>query len=383
MKITFSKSLFLDKLAPAMGTVSNKNTISSIEGVLIETVENRQLKLTTYDMKKGMVSILEAETVEKGGSYIINASRLLQILRVMPEDIVSLEVDDKLNVSITAGQSNFSLFALRGSEFPNIPLLSGEKGFEIESGTLRSMISRVFHSIADQDSRQVLCGAYFKLFDNLFEIVSCDSFTLSLCRKKCDIKDIGVVESQGFDFIIPGHALSELLRILPEGEEKINVYLTRKHAIFRLDEMTFFTRLIDEDYIDYNRIIPKQQTIFATLDRERLLKGLERANLVAEEKSQGNRTSYVKLILSGDSLTLTSSSISGKVFDEMECTHEGEDIEIGFNCRYLTNSIKAAEGEKIKMTLKSPRQSITIEPIEEKEEDSFFYMVLPVRMAEE
>ena len=149
-----------------------------------------------------------------------------------------------------------------------------------------------------------------------------------------------------------------------------------------MDEMTFFTRLIDEDYIDYSRIIPKEQTIFVTVDREKMLEGLERANLVAEEKGQGNSRSYVKIILDGELLTLTSTSVSGKVYDEMECSHTGDNIEIGFNCRYLINSIRAAEGEKILITMKSARQSITIEPLEKKEEENFFYMVLPVRMAE-
>ncbi len=382
MKITFQKSRFLDKLTPAMGTVSNKNTIASIEGVLIETVENRDIKLSTYDMKKGMVSLFEADSVEEGGSFIINAARLLQILRVMPGEEITLEIDEKFNAKIKSGKSEFSLFALRGSDFPNIPVLNSEKGFEISADVLKNMIGKVLHSVAEQDSRPVLCGAYFSLKNRRFDIVSCDSFTLSVCAKNCEIRDIGAIESEGFDFIVPGHALNELMRILPDGEEKINVYITRKHAIFRMDEMTFFTRLIDEDYIDYSRIIPKEQTIFVTVDREKLLEGLERANLVAEEKGQGNSRSYVKIILDGDLLTLTSTSVSGKVFDEMECSHTGENIEIGFNCRYLINSIRVAEGEKILITMKSPRQSITIEPVEKKQDENFFYMILPVRMAE-
>ena len=181
---------------------------------------------------------------------------------------------------------------------------------------------------------------------------------------------------------MPGHALTELLRILPEGEEKINVYLTRKHAIFHLDEMTFFTRLIDEDYIDYQRIMPKDQSIFVTVNRERLLDGLERVGLVADEKSHSNGRSYVRLIVEDNILTMTSTSVSGKVYDEMDCTHTGERIEIGFNCRFLINSIRAAEGEEVLMTFKGSMQSMTIEPKEPSEESSYFYMVLPVRMGD-
>ncbi len=382
MKIVVSKSRFLEKLTPAMGTVSNKNTIASIEGVKIETV-GELLKLSTYDMKKGTVSEMECESIVEGGSVIINAGRLLQILKVMPEDLVTLEVDEKQNAKIYSGAASFSLFALRGSDFPNLPILSGERGFEIETGVLRRMIGKVIHSVSEpQESRPMLGGAFFRIMDGTFEIVSCDGFTLSVCKKTCDIKDIGAVDSPAFEFIVPGHALTELLRILPDGDERITVYLTRKHAIFRLLEMTFFTRLIDEDYIDYHRIMPKEQTVFVTVNRERFLDGLERAGLVADEKSQSNGRSYVRLKPEGDILTISSSSVSGKVCDEMDCEHTGDTLEIGFNCRYLINSVRAAEGEEIVLTMKGTMQSMTIEPKEPSEESSYFYMVLPVRMVD-
>ena len=127
-------------------------------------------------------------------------------------------------------------------------------------------------------------------------------------------------------------------------------------------------------------MIPKENDIILTLDRERLLEGLERANIIAEEKIQGSGRSYVKINVEDTVLSLTSTSVNGKVYDEMDCTHEGGDLEIGFNCRYLINSVKAAEGETIKVTMKSATAAITIEPYEEDEKSSYFYMVLPVRM---
>ena len=134
--------------------------------------------------------------------------------------------------------------------------------------------------------------------------------------------------------------------------------------------------------MDYNRIIPQDNDIFVEVDRDRLLDGLERANIIAEEKIQGSGKSYVKIIVEDQFLTLTSSSVNGRVCDEMDCVHEGEDIEIGFNCRYLINSVKVAEGENIKISFKSPTRGIIIRPAEENEEDTYLYMVLPIRMAE-
>jgi DNA polymerase-3 subunit beta len=230
----------------------------------------------------------------------------------------------------------------------------------------------------------MLMGAFFKINNEGMEVVSCDSYTLSKCNINCEVNSISNSDNSiDYSFIIPGHALSELSKILPDDEEyKCVFYLSRKHAIVKCDNIIFFTRTIDSDYIDYNRIIPKENDIFVTVERERMLSGLERANIIAEEKIQGSGRSYVKIKAEENTLVLSSSSVNGKVFDEMDCVHEGNDIEIGFNCRYLINSIRVAEGDEILISLKSPTQAITIEPKVPDEKFNYFYMILPVRMNE-
>ena len=367
-----------------MGTVSNKGTITAIEGVLLETLDDGKIRISTYDMTKGVRSTLEAVSIEREGKYIINAQRLYQTVRVMPEDEVVIDVNDKLNCTVSSGKASFSMFAMRGDEFPNLPELSGDRGFMISSAKIRLMIGKVAHSIAEMDNRPMLCGAYFKVTDGNLEVVSCDSYTLSRCSVKCDITSLFATNDIDFAFIIPGHALNELSKNLAEGEEEdVEFYISRKHAIVKKGDSIFFTRTIDSEYIDYNRITPKDNDIIVTVDRERFLDGLERANIVADEKIKGSTRSYVKLTTDDQFISITSASVNGRVSDEMECVHEGRDIEIGFNCRYLINSVKVAEGENIKITLKSPTQAITIEPAEEDDEFKYFYMILPVRMNEQ
>ncbi len=380
MKFTVQKSVLMSKLTPAMGTVSNKNTITSIEGVLIETIGENNIRISTYDMNKGVRATFEASSVEREGRYIINAGRLYQTIRVLSDDEITIEVNDKLNCTISSGKASFSMFAMKGEDFPNLPELTADRGFEISSEKLKMMIGKVSHSIAELDNRPMLCGAFFKISPEKIEVVSCDSYTLSRCSMNCDINSIGEGVAE-FSFIIPGHALGELSKNLSEGDdENVRFYISRKHAIVKKGDIIFFTRTIDSEYINYERIIPKDNDIFVTVDRDILLDSLERANIVAEEKIKGSGRSYVKLSLEDQSLIITSSSINGKVFDEIDCVHEGNDIEIGFNCRYLINSVKASEGENIKITLKSANMAITIEPCEEDDEFKFFYMILPVRM---
>ena len=381
MKFTVLKSVLMDKLVPAMGTVSNKNTITSIEGVLIETLDNGDVRLSTYDMNKGVRATFTPSEIEREGKYIINAQRFYQTVKVLPEQEITIDINDKLNCTISSGKASFSMFAMNSEEFPVLPELTTDQGFEISGKVLKKMISKVSHSIAEQDIRPMLRGAFFKFDNNNLEVVSCDSYTLSKCSIVCDIDYFGASDNK-HSLIIPGHALSEMMKILDDSDDKVKVSLTRKHAVVDCGDMIFFTRTIDSEFIDYNRIIPKDNDIFVTVDRERLLTGLERANIIAEEKIQGSGKSYVKIKAEEQYLTLTSSSVNGKVFDEMDCEHEGGDLEIGFNCRYLINSVKVAEGEKISLTMKSPTQAITIQPYEKDEEFNYFYMILPVRMSE-
>ena len=381
MKFTVHKSVFLNKLTPAMGTVSNKNTITSIEGVLLETMPGNKVRLSTYDMNKGNRSVFDVTSVEREGKFIINAQRLFQTVKVLPDDEITIDINDKLNCSIYSGRASFSMFAMRGEDFPNLPDLFSDRGFEISSDKIRMMIGKVIHSIAEQDTRPMLCGAFFKITNDKLEVISCDSYTLSRCSVNCDIKSINENDRVNYSFIIPGHALSELSKNLSEGEDEVvTFYIARKHAIIKRGESLFFTRTIDSEYIDYERIIPKDNDIICIVDKDRILDGLERANIIAEEKIKGSGKSYVKISLEGQNLLITSSSVNGNVFDEMDCVHEGGDIEIGFNCRYLINSIRVSEGENIKITFKSANQAITIEPAEKSDDFDFFYMILPVRM---
>ena len=373
----------MNVLTPAMGTVSNKNTITSIEGVLIETLDSGDMRISTFDMNKGVRAVFTPETIERPGKFIINAQRLYQTVKVLPDEIIEIDINDKLNCIISSGKSSFSMFATRGEDFPTLPDLTTDSGFSIPSATLKKVIGKVSHSIAVQDNRISLTGAFFKIKKEELEVVSSDSYTFSKCNIKCPIESI-TGNDINYSFIMPGHALSELSKILPDEEDFLaEFYISRKHAIVKCDDITFFTRTIDTDYIDYNRVIPKDNNIEIIVDKERLLSGLERANLIAEEKIQGSGKSYVKIKIDYDTLSLTSTSVNGNVSDEMECIHSGDDIEIAFNCRYFINTVRVIDSEKIRITLKGSTLPMTLEPSEKDEKFESFYMIVPMRMREQ
>ena len=381
MKFVVNKSDLMKKLTPAMGSISTKNTVPAIEGVLIETLENGLVQISTYDMTKGFRATITPVSIEREGRFIINAQRLYQTVRVLPDDEITFDIKDNLNCEISAGRSEFTMIAQRGADFPNLPDLVTERGFTVSAENLRKMITKVVHSVASQDNRPMLCGAFFKVYDGGFEVVSCDGYRLSKCTLKCDVGSLAASGEVNYSFIIPGHALGELTKILSEGQdEEVKLYLSRKHAIVNKGEVTFFSRLIDSEYIAYDKIIPQNNDITVAVDRDRFLTGLERANIIAEEKVQNSGRSYVKISVEGHHLRLNSLSANGCVNDEMDCVHEGGEIEIGLNCRFLIDAVKVSEGENIIIKLLDQEHAILIEPTEKGEEFNYVYMILPVKM---
>ena len=384
MKFTVKRDLFTNAINTAMGTVSKKNTITNIEGFLIETTKDEKIQISSYDMTKGIRLKIDAVEIERDGKYIINAVRLMQAVRSLTEELMEIDIEENFTCTIRSGKASFTMSSIRGEDFPSFPDLITDRGFSLPAEVFAKMINKVSFSVAEQSSRQMLTGAYFKAKGDTLEVVSCNTFILSKCTAKCEMETLIDGKEINYSVIIPGHALPELTKILSLGEsETVHFYMSRKHAIIRKEDVIFFTRTIDSDYIDYDRIIPKENDIIVTIDRESLLNSLERANIIADEKIKGSDMGFVKIKAEDQLVLINSTSVNGRVYDEIDCVHEGDDIEMGFNCRYIMNSVRVAEGEDIVLTMKKPTMAITIEPTEKNEEFDFIYIVLPIKLKEQ
>lgn len=381
MKIIFNKSKMAATVAPLMCAVSGKSTLTSIEGILIEAKVPDTLVMTTYDLEKGIRITTEATVIEEG-TYIINAQKFNQTLKVMDGDEITLTVDEKLVASIESGKSVHRMNALAGTDFPMIPKLESDKSFAVSEGKLKKMLTKVMYAMGVNDQRPVLNGCYFEVRDGSLLLVSCDSYKLAKCSLATDIKNTGAEGTAlNFDFIVPSKTTQELFRMLDDDEEKeVRIVMTRKNIIFLMDEFIFFSRLVDGKYIDYERIIVKTHKISVKVSRDLLLSALERAALITEERIAGSVRSSVKLQLDGGLLKVLAVSGAGSTYDEIEVDHEGEDLLIAFNNRYLMDSVRACTADELLITLSSPLTSINIEPAYEREGIEEKFMLLPVKM---
>ena len=369
-------------VAPLLCAVSGKSTIAATEGILIEAKKPDICVMTTYDLEKGIRITTEAKVIEEG-CYIVNAQKFNQTLKVMDGEEITLEVDgEKLIAGIESGVSFHKMNALKGEDFPMIPKLESDKSFSISEGKLKKMLTKVMYAMGINDQRPVLNGCYFEVREGSLLLVSCDSHKLAKCSLDVEIENTGAEGTElSFDFIVPSKTVGELFRMLDDDDEKkIRIVMTRKNIIFMMDEFIFFSRLVDGRYIDYSRLIVKTHKTSIVLKKDALISALERAGLITEERIAGSVRTSVKLQLDGDMLKILASSSAGSTYDEIAITHEGEDMLIAFNNRYLMDSVKACTAEEIKVSFTSPLTGINIEPAYNRAGIEEIFMLLPVRM---
>ena len=382
MKIVFRRDVICAAVAPLMSGVSTKMTLAATEGILIEASLPNTCVMTTYDIEKGVRITVEADVIE-AGSAIVSASKFSQIVRVMDGGDITLTVDDRNCATIVSGRSSHTMTALPAKDFPEIPRLTSTQGFVAPQRVVRGMMAKCLYAMGVNDQRPVLNGLFFSVAGGKLHMVSCDSFKMATCATEADIygldADLAVEDTR---FILPNKSVSELYKLLNDKDEEavVTVYTSRKNIIFVMGDLTFFSKLIEGEYIDYNRIILRNHRITVYADRESIISALEHAALITEEKVAGSVRSHVRLEVQGHVLKISATSGTGSSYDEVAIGHEGDDLVIAFNNRYLIDSLRACQADRVKLSMSSPLSSINIEPSDDDTAVEDLFMLLPVRM---
>lgn len=362
-----------------MSVVSGKSTLTAVEGILIEANSDDSCTMTAFDLEKGIKITVDAEVLEQG-SYIINAQKFNQTLKVMDGEEITLTVDSKLGVLFECGKSSHRTGALKAEDFPEIPDLRSEKGFIVSQAQLKKMLAKVSYAMGINEPRPVLNGCYIKTEEGNISIVACDGFKLAVCSAEAELKKLENSEKGvEFSFIVPVKSVNELTKLLSDDEEDtVTVYMSHKNMVIVFEDLIFFTRLIVGEFVDYNRIIIRNHKIEVIASKQEMIAALEKASLITEERIAGSVRSHVRVEVCEDLLKVSAVSSAGSIYDEFNIEHTGEDISIAFNNRFLIDSIKACRSDKIKLSMSSPLMGINIEPCDE-ESGSELFMLLPVR----
>ena len=376
MKIQCERGVLLGALSTAARAVSSRSSVAALEGLLAGADDS--LSFTGYNMETGITAIVtECEILEKG-EVVIPARMLVDIVRKMPDDTVTLTSTDDLMVEITCGAARFRVMGIAAGQYPKLPEFDRETRLTLPQKLLKSMLNGVLYAASVSENKTVHSGALFDLKDGLLNIAALDGFRLALRGEKVE-SGVGVDEIK---FVAPGQALREIEHILSD-EGEVNIIIGGRHILFELDGVTVLSRLLDGEFLDYKKAVPDNQTVILTADARELLERAERVSLLVNEKVKNP----VRLICGDGQITFAINTPLGSANDVCPCeggvpAEDGGEMEIGFNHRYLIDAIKAAlslpdGGDNITLKLSTPLSPCVIEP---EGGEGYKAMVLPVRL---
>lgn len=371
LRFTSDRKTLLSAIMPALAASSNKSTLPALEGLLFE-LNGNELSVCGYDLEKGVKTVTTVFG-EGDGAVILNAQKISAIVRNFPDCDITFEINEKKTVTICGGMSEFSVHALSAEAFPNLPELSGDKSFRINAGLLKEIIASTYFAVAQTDARPILTGEYFEISGEKLTVVALDNHRLAM-REETGAIVSGT--STEMSFIVPGKSIYEFSKLLSDVNETVVVELTGKHIIMKVGSTVFFSRLIEGEFFDYRKAIPNQNKIFVKVDTGLFIDSVERVSLLIDD----NLITPLRCSFKDGNLNVSCSTQYGKVNDNIPVSKEGEDIEIGFNNRYLLDALRACKDELIVASLSSPLMSMVITPAVEKEGSKYLYLVLPMRL---
>ena len=365
MKFTVEKRLLNEAVTNLQRAVSSKTSIPALEGILIRSEENR-LILTAYDLEIGMQTELPA-IISAPGAIILTAKLFAEIVRRSPDEDITIDVRN--TATITSGVSCFTIIGMDSAEFPELPKITDADTIKMPQELLKSMIRQTLFAVADSTAKPIHQGSLFKIENGNLDVVSVDGYRLALRREAINY-------ANNTEFVVPGKTLSEVLKLLKDSEGEVEICPSRRHILFRIDNYTVISALLEGEFLDYKSALPKDKKTEVTVSTRTMIESVERVSLLITDRLK----SPVRCVIGEDTVKLFCTTTMGRATDQISAEISGDQLEIGFNNKYLLDALRAAETDEVRLQLGGPISPMLVLP---KEGDAFSFLVLPVRLRSE
>lgn len=366
MKFTCEKALLVSAISVASRTVAPKSAIPSLEGLLVKA--GVKVMLTGYNLETGITVGVPADIAEPG-ECIMPARLFFDIIRKLPDDEVTVSVDESFRVSIRGGISSFTITAMTAEDYPELPDVESEKGIPVPQLELREMISGTIFSASENMARPIHTGCLFEIADESVTVVAVDGYRLALRR---------YIPEQPLErtvkFVAPAAALKEVEKILDDTDDPAVIYLGTKHILFMIGDATLVCRILEGEFLDWRRVLPQNNPIKVAANVREVTDSIERVSLVISEKIK----SPVRCTFGHNTADFRTTSTIGEAHDMCSTAGDGKDLEIGFNSRYLLDALRAVPTPEVSLELINGLSPIVLNPCDGS--GKFSYMVLPVRL---
>ena len=359
-------------LSKALNTVSKavttKTTIPILKGILLKADDDGKLILTSSDLDMSIEKSIDAK-IEKKGSVVVLSRLFSDIIRKLPNEDILIEEKENNNILIKTSSSEFTIVGLPSDEFPAFGEVEEANSFCINKEVFTTMIKRTSFAASIDESKGVIVGILIEMENNSINMVSLDGFRMAVAREQ-------MKNEEQKKIIISAKILNEISKILVEleDEEDIKIILNDKKALIIANETKIILRLFEGEFIKYKDIIPKEYKCRIKVERTEILNSIERASLLAKE----GKNNLIKMITGANKMILTSRSEEGNVKEEVAIEREGNDLEIGFNSKYLLDVFKVISDNEIIMEFNSSVTPCLVKPVDK---NDYEYLILPVRIS--
>ena len=366
MRFTCEKNTLLTGLNVTGRTVAQKSAISAIEGILCKAGDG--LSLTGYNMETAITYVIDAE-VSDMGQCVLPARLFGDIIRRLPEGPVTVVVDDNYKVSIRAGYASFTISAESADEYPTLPDVGDGRSIRIPQTAMKELISGTIFAVSENQGRPIHTGVKFEVEEDRVSAIAVDGFRLA--RRTYHTQE---PTGRQLSFVVPAPGLKELEKILSDGDNQVAFTLGTRHILFQVGQATLICRLLEGEFLDWRKVVPTNCPIRLCAHVSDLASSIERVGLIVSEKYK----SPVRCIFGNQQVLLRTNTTIGAAEDQCSLAGDGKELEIGFNVRYLADSLRAIPSEEVILELTNGLSPIVMTPADEKLD--FSYMVLPVRI---
>ncbi len=370
MKFVVSSSALLKQLSAVNGVIASNPVVPILENFLCE-VSHGKLIITASDLQTSMITEMEVDA-DESGSIAVPARILIDTLKNLPEQPVTFTIDgSSYNIEIHSSNGHYRLSGENATDFPKIPKVEDVNSVEMPSDVLSSAVSNTLFATSTDELRPAMTGVYVNLKDDNSTFVATDGHRLIRYLRS------DVHSSNKTSLIIPRKALSLLKATLPNERVPVSVQFNASNVFFKFSNIQLICRLIDERYPDYENVIPKDNKNEMTINRLELLSSLKRIAIYA------NKTTHqVRLKISGNELNISAEDLdfSNEASEQLSCEHEGEEIEIGFNARFLIEMLNNLDSDEVILKLSAPNRAGLIVPKDSDTDEDILMLVMPVML---
>lgn len=367
MHLMVSKTNLLKELNFIQGVVEKKNTIPILSSLLLEA-SNGSLNIKGTDLDVSISTGCEAE-VSESGAVCIQAKKLFEIIRALPEADVEIKSSDGDQVSIICERSRFKMLGQPKANFPEIPAFKEALG-NLPANLFRTFITRTIFAATNEESRYALNGARFELSAEGLRMVATDGHRLSFIEKKGEfVSDLKV------EAIIPKKTLTELIKLSSETEETVEFGKDENHLFFKLGKRLLVSRTLSGQFPNYEMVLPKENKNFFVIESQRLAAATRRVALMADERSHA-----IKFEIGEGQVNITAqASDVGEAGETLPIDYQMDSITSGFNAQYVNDFFGVVSEGEVRFSFKDGNSQVQLQSLADTDFD-FRYVIMPMRL---